>query len=308
MLSELTWKLLVVTELPDLVLKDFHQHFELVQGSIDEAAKPGFDAVLLSVETRMDAIRIAALAPSLRAIATYSVGTDHIDVAAAAARNIAVFNTPDVLSDAVAEVAMLLLLGAARRVTESIDLIRSGRWSGWTARQLNGSELVGKQLGILGLGSIGRRIAMRAEAFGMRVAYTNRTVAAPQVAGNATFVPDVEDLLRISNALVLACPLTDQTRGFLDARRLAMCQPGIVVVNIGRGDLVMDSALIEALTTGQVGAAGLDVFSGEPRFDRSYLSLPNVFMLPHIGSSTVETRRRMGIALIDSLVKLASWG
>lgn len=262
----------------------------------------GNDVLIVSAtKDRLDAATIGALPATVRAIATYSIGHEHIDLAAAQARGIAVFATPDVLTDACAEVGILLLLGAARRVTESIELVRSGRWTGWTPTQLNGVTLAGKRLGIVGMGRIGRAIGLRARAFGMAVHYSNRSRVAPDLECGATYHADVEALLRVSQFLMLACPATPATTGLLDARRLRLLPPGAIVANVGRGPVVVDADLIEALVSGHVAAAGLDVFDGEPALHRGYLTLPNVFMLPHIGSSTIEARVAMGQLLVDGL-------
>ncbi len=262
----------------------------------------GHDVLIVSAaKDRLDANVIAGLPASVRVIATYSIGHEHIDLDAARARGIAVFATPDVLSDACAEVGMLLLLGAARRVTESIELVRSGRWTGWTPTQLNGVTLTGKRLGIVGMGRIGRAVAQRARAFGMDIHYANRSRLAPDLEDGATFHANAEALLRVSQFLLLACPATPETTGLLDARRLHLLPRGAIVANIGRGPVVVDADLIDALVTGQVAAAGLDVFNGEPALHRGYLALPNVFMLPHIGSSTIEARVAMGQLLVDGL-------
>ncbi len=257
--------------------------------------------IVSAAKDRLDAAAIGALPASVRAIATYSIGHEHIDLAAARARGIAVFATPDVLTDACAEVGILLLLGAARRVTESVELVRSGRWTGWTPTQLNGVTLAGKRLGIVGMGRIGRAIALRARAFGMAIHYSNRSRLAPDLEDGATHHSDVETLLGLSQFLMLACPATPETTGLLDARRICLLPPGAIVANIGRGPVVVDADLIAALQSGQVAAAGLDVFNGEPALHRGYLTLPNVFMLPHIGSSTIEARVAMGQLLVDGL-------
>jgi lactate dehydrogenase-like 2-hydroxyacid dehydrogenase len=262
----------------------------------------GHEVLIVSAaKDRLDASVIAGLPASVRMIATYSIGHEHIDLDAARARGIAVFATPDVLSDACAEVGMLLLLGAARRVTESIELVRSGRWTGWTPTQLNGVTLAGKRLGIVGMGRIGRAVAQRARAFGMDIHYANRSRLAPDLEDGATFHTDVEALLGVSQFLLLACPATPETTGLLDARRLRLLPRGAIVANIGRGAVVVDADLIAALVSGHVAGAGLDVFSGEPDLHRGYLALPNVFMLPHIGSSTIEARVAMGQLLVDGL-------
>jgi glyoxylate reductase len=276
---------------------------------LDELARKGDapDAVLVSLDCPMRVAAIEALPSSVRALATYSVGTDHLDLEAAAARKLAVFNTPGVLSDSVAENALFLMLGAARRATESIELIRSRRWTGWTPTQLVGVELAGKRLGILGMGDIGARVATRAQALGMEVLYCNRRPLPegdPMLASFRVmpeFRATAAELVGDCDVLLLACPSTAETRGIVDAALLAKARPGLIVVNIARGDLVVDEALIDALRSGTVCAAGLDVFAGEPKLEPAYYDLRNVFMLPHIGSSTIEARLRMGRILIDAL-------
>lgn len=234
----------------------------------------------------------------MNAIATYSVGHDHIDLQAAAERKIAVFNTPGVLADAVADAALLLILGAARRATEAIELLRSGSWTGWSPAQLNGMGLTGKTLGILGMGDIGRRVARRARAFGMEIAYHNRQRLD---LGEGRYVCDPRELLRESDVLLLAWPSSQETRHFIETSTLALCKPNMILVNIGRGDLVKDEDLIAALRERRIFAAGLDVFDGEPRIHPGYLELPNAFLLPHIGSSTWEARIGMARILVDAL-------
>ena len=303
------YRALVTLELPPEVRAVFDASYrvsyapDFVFGSADAAARiAGHDVLVVSAtKDRLDADTIRALPDSVRAIATYSIGHEHIDLAAARARGIAVFATPDVLSDAVAEVGVLLLLGAARRVTESIALLRDGRWTGWTPTQLNGTGLSGKVLGIVGMGRIGRAVARRARAFGMAIHYTNRSRLDAQREDGATYHADPEDLLRIAQFLLLACPATPETTGFLDARRIALLPRGAIVANVGRGAVVADADLADALASGHVAAAGLDVFDGEPAIYRRYFDLPNVFMLPHIGSSTIETRVAMARLLVDGL-------
>lgn len=300
-------RLFVASPLPEEVNRDLRAHFmaTIAPGADPVAAMRAssieYDALLVGVDCPLDAAVIGGLPPSIRALATFSVGLDRIDLKAAAARGIAVFNTPDVLDDAVAEVAMLLLLGAARRATESIDLIRSRRWSGWTATQLNGVQLTGKTLGIFGMGRIGRKIAGLARAFGMTLAYSNRRPLDAALAAGARYYGQLRDMVGEVDCLVLAAPSSAETRGIVDAGLLAAAKPGLIVVNIGRGDLIRDEDLIDALESGQVRAAGLDVFAGEPKVNPRYFALANVFMLPHIGSSTLETRRAMGQILIDGL-------
>lgn len=271
-----------------------------------KAALDGAAALVVTPPIKADAWLFEHLPDSIKAIATYSVGLDHVDLAAARRRGLPVVHTPDVLTDAVAETAMLLLLSAMRRATESIVLIRSRQWQGWNPRQIIGQGLDGKTLGILGMGRIGRGIAARARAFGMAIAYSNRHRLPPTLDNGATFHDTPETLLPICDALVLACPLTPETRGFLNARRIALMKPSAAVVNIARGDVIVDDDLIAALAEGRLFAAGLDVFAGEPRIDARYFDLPNVFMLPHIGSSTIEARLAMGRAVIDGLIAVLS--
>lgn len=289
--------------LPEIVMADLAAAFdvEFLPADIPVSHLPSADALLTTIDAPLGSTEIEALPRSIRAIATYSVGVDHIDLKAAAMRGIGVFNTPGVLADSVADAAMFLAMGAARRATESIDLIRSGQWVGWNACQLNGVELSGKVLGIYGMGEIGRRIARRARAFGMSIIYSALSPITGE-AGDARYIDDPDRLFSESDVLVLAAPSTPTTRGFADGRRLAMARSGLILVNIARGDLVVDDALIDALTRGTIRAAGLDVFNGEPAFDRRYLALPNAFLTPHIGSSTIEARRRMGEALISALL------
>jgi lactate dehydrogenase-like 2-hydroxyacid dehydrogenase len=304
-------RVLVTLELPPQVLAVFDAAFDteyapdLVFGTPEAATRiAGQDALIVSAtKDRLDACVIAGLPASVRAIATYSIGLEHIDLDAARARDIAVFATPDVLSDACAEVGMLLLLGAARRATESIALLRSGAWTGWTPTQLNGTALAGKVLGIVGMGRIGRAVAQRARAFGMTIHYANRSRLVPEHENGAVHHAHPEHLLRVAQFLLLACPATPETTGFLDARRLALLPPGAIVANIGRGAVVVDADLCDALASGHVAAAGLDVFNGEPAVYPRYRDLPNVFMLPHIGSSTIETRVAMGRVLVDGLMQ-----
>lgn len=305
------WSVVVACPLPDAVIDRVAAAFDTTdlpreRPDPDEviAALAGRDALMFTVTLPMDAGLVARLPASVKAIGTYSVGHEHIALDACRERGIAVLNTPDVLTDAVAETALLLLLGAARRAKESLALLQSGAWKGWQPTQLNGVELRGKTLGIVGMGRIGRGIAERARAFGMAIRYHNRSRLSPDLEQGAIYDADVGDLLAASDAIVLAAPASPSTAGLLDRGRIAAMKRGVIVVNIGRGSLVDDDALIEALLDGRVGAAGLDVFNGEPAIDDRYRSLPNVFATPHIGSSTVETRLRMGQCLIDGLEAL----
>jgi glyoxylate reductase len=299
----------IACPLPDTVRDDLASEFDVTgaaptfpsDAEVLEAL-PGKQVLFAAVHTKMSAAFIAALPQSIKAVATYSVGHDHVDLEAARARGLAVFYTPDVLTPSVAENAMFLMLGAARRGNESIALVRSGKWPGWSPRQLNGQELWRKTLGVFGMGRIGRAIAQRARGFEMAIHYSNRSRLPPELEQGATFHSDPEQMLRVADVVMLASPSTPETRAFLDERRTQLLKPNAIVVNIGRGDLVVDDALIGALARGDIQAAGLDVFNNEPRLDPRYFELPNVFMLPHIGSSTVEARLRMGVAIREGIV------
>ena len=236
------------------------------------------DVLVVTSFDRCDAKFIAAAPSSLKVLATYSAGLEHIDLEAARHRGLPVLCTPDVLSGSVAEMAILLMLGAARRVQEGDRLIYSGQWKGWTPTQLVGVEITGRRLGILGMGSIGRTIARRARGFDMAVHYHNRKRLSPDQEQGATHHATLEGLLAQSDVLVIGAPSTPETRGLLNAARIAAMPEGAIVVNIARGDLIDDDALIAAFNSGRLAAAGLDVFNREPRLDERYKSLPNVFL------------------------------
>jgi lactate dehydrogenase-like 2-hydroxyacid dehydrogenase len=265
------------------------------------AAAEGADALLVTSVNKLDAAFFERVSRSVKVIATFSVGYEHIDLAAAAARGIPIANTPGVLTDATADIAMLLLLTASRRATEGQELVRRDEWRGWRPTDLLGWQLGGKVMGIYGMGRIGQAVAQRARAFGMKIHYCNRTRLAPEVEGDAVFHESAEALLGVSQFLSLHAPSTPETRHFLNAQRLALLPQGAVVVNTARGGLVKDDDLIAALKSGWLAAAGLDVFEGEPNIHPGYRELKNVFLLPHLGSATVETRTAMGMLALDNI-------
>ena len=258
-------------------------------------------AILTCPTERWSREVIAALPDHIEIIATFSVGHDHIDVAAAKERGIIVTNTPDVLTEATADVAMLCLLAASRRVPEAQAMLREGRWQRWNPTELLGPGLQGKNLGIVGMGRIGRALATRARAFGLCIHYHNRSRLAPELEAGAVYHETLATMLPAVQFLSLNCPATPENAGMIDASSLALLPAGAVLVNTARGALVDDDALIAALESGHLAAAGLDVFNNEPAFDRRYLDRPNAFLLPHIGSSTVETRNGMGFRCLDNL-------
>jgi lactate dehydrogenase-like 2-hydroxyacid dehydrogenase len=265
------------------------------------AAAEGMDGILCAAGDPMDAAVIAALPGSVRIIATFSVGTDHIDLAAARARGILVTNTPEVLSVATAEIAMLLILMAARRAGEAERLVRDGAWTGWAPTQLMGVTLEGKVLGVLGMGRIGRELARMARGFGMSVHYRNRSRLPPAEEEGATYHATDDGFLGAIDVLSMHIPGGAATRHWLNAARLAQLRRGAIVVNTGRGGTVEDAALCAALESGHLRAAGLDVYDGEPRLFPGYLTAPNIVLLPHLGSATVETRDAMGFRCLDNL-------
>jgi lactate dehydrogenase-like 2-hydroxyacid dehydrogenase len=300
------WSMVSLCPLPGFVKDTLRSAFELteVQAPTPETLAEcalGHDVLLTSVTAPLRAGYVDALPTSIRAVASYSVGLDHLDVPRLRDRGIALFNTPDVLTESVADVALLHVLATLRRATESIELIRSRQWAGWTPLQLNGHEASGKQLGIFGMGRIGRAIARRARAFGMVVHYCNRRRLPAAEEEEAKFHADAGHFLSSIDVLILAAPSSDSTRHFINSARIACLRPGSIIVNIARGDLVDDEALVAALKSGHVSAAGLDVFNGEPAIDPRYFELDNVFMTPHIGSSTVEARRRMAEILVSGI-------
>lgn len=264
-------------------------------------AAEGFDAILCAAGDPMTAATLEALPASVRMIATFSVGYEHIDVAAAARRKIMVSNTPDVLTDATADIAVLCLLGAARRAHEGAKMLRTHNWVGWTPTQLMGVHVTGKRLGILGMGRIGQALADRARAFRMSIHYSNRARLAPGLEKGAVFHADPDAMLAHCDFLSINAPLTPVTRKWLNAARIGRLPRGAIVVNTARGGVVDDDALIAALKSGHLASAGLDVFDGEPKLHAGYYDLANAFLLPHMGSATVETRNAMGFKALDNL-------
>jgi glyoxylate reductase len=299
-------KLLITRKLPPEVearaARDYHVEYNTDDTLRDNAGlmarAEGKDALLVTVTDKLDAETIERLPQSIRIIASFSVGTDHIDLEAAKRRGIAVTNTPDVLTDATADIALLLILGAARGAPVGMTAIREGTWANWAPTGMLGISITGKRLGILGMGRIGQAVATRARAFGMEIHYHNRRKI--EAERDAVWHESLDGLLKVSDFLSVHCASTAETR-WLNAVTLALLPRGAVVVNTARGDIVNDDALIAALQSGHVAAAGLDVFNNEPNIDPRYRTLPNAFLLPHLGSATLETRNAMGFRALDNL-------
>ncbi len=259
------------------------------------------DAILPCHTERLDAAAIARLPESVRIIANFSVGVDHCDLAAAKERGIVVTNTPDVLSDATAEVAILLMLGAARRASEGDRLIRARAWKTWSPAFMVGTQVTGKRLGIVGMGRVGKTVARRAAGLGMEIHYHDLRRLAPEAEAGAIYHQRLEDLLAVSEVLSLHCPAMPETADLLNAERIALLPDGAIVVNAARGAIVDEDALIAALRSGKLAAAGLDVYKNEPDIHPGFAELDNVFLLPHVGSATKETRIAMGFRALDNL-------
>jgi len=254
----------------------------------------GATAIVCFLYDRIDTELLDAAGPGLRVVANVAVGYDNVDREAAAARGVTVTNTPGVLDDATADLAMALLLAAARRLGEGERLIRAGRPWAWGLEFMLGRELRGKRLGIVGLGAIGGLVARRARAFGVEIAYANRNAADPAlVAETGAERLELDELLASSDFVSLHTPLSAETRGLISARRLALMKPEAILVNTARGPVVDEAALAVALREGRIAAAALDVYEHEPRVHPDLLGLENVVLVPHLGSATVETREAM---------------
>ncbi len=261
----------------------------------------GAAAIVACHTEHLDAATIERLPATVRVIANFSVGVDHVDLEAARARGVVVTNTPEVLTDATAEVAMLLVLAAARRASEGERLVRSGGWDTWNPTFMLGTQVTGKRIGIIGMGGVGRVTARRARGFDMEVHYHNRHRLPPEIEEGAVYHESLEKMLPLCEFLALHCPATPSTEGLLDARRIALLPDGAIVVNAARGSIVVEADLIAALRSGKIAAAGLDVFRNEPHIDPEFRELDNVFLLPHLGSATRETRDAMGFRALDNL-------
>ena len=259
------------------------------------------DAIIPCHSEHFSAEVAARLDPRLKIIANHSVGVDHCDLPALGARGIAVTNTPDVLSDATAEIAMLLMLGAARRAVEGDRLVRSGEWDFWSPSFMVGRQVTGARLGIIGMGRVGQAMARKARGFDMDVHYFNRRQLPAAQEQGATFHDNLDSLLAVAEFLSLHCPATPETTGLMNAARFAQLPDGAVVVNTARGALVDEAALMAALDSGHIAAAGLDCFFTEPGGNPAFAGYDNIFMLPHIGSATGQTRDAMGFRALDNL-------
>ena len=302
-------KLLVTRKLPSDVEARIQENYDAITNLDDTLLRPqelleksqGSEAILICATDKCSAEFINALPESVKIIATFSVGYDHIDVSAAKARGLVVTNTPDVLTNSTADIAMLLLLGAARGAGWGEKMVRNEAWGVWCPTGPLGADVTGKRLGIFGMGRIGRAVAKRARGFDMEIHYHNRSKIDPDLEQGAIFHESLEGLMAVSDFLSINCASTPETHNAINKKSLGLLPKGAVVANSARGDIIDDDAMIEALKSGHVAAGGFDVFRGEPDIDPRYRELENTFLLPHLGSATYETRNAMGMRALDNL-------
>jgi lactate dehydrogenase-like 2-hydroxyacid dehydrogenase len=274
---------------------------ELIENSQD------CDGILSSLTEQIDSDVILKLSDKVKIISNFAVGFGNIDIIAAKKRNIVVTNTPDVLTDATAEIAMLILLGAARRAKEGMEWVNKKNWK-WSADFLTGKQLTGARLGILGMGRIGRAVADKAKSFGMIIHYHNRSQLDKNLEKGAIYHNSVESLFSVSDFFSINCPATKETKHIINKKTLKYFPDGAVLSNSARGDMIDDNAMVEALQNGKIYSLGIDVYNGEPNIHPEYLTLPNVFVLPHLGSATIGTRTAMGNLAVHNLEEFFKTG
>lgn len=261
------------------------------------------DVLVPTVTDKVDAEIIAAAPPRLKLIASYGAGVNHIDLAAAKARGIMVTNTPGVFTDDTADLTMALILNVPRRLGEGHRAMRNGEWRGWSPTGMLGHRIGGKTLGIIGLGRIGEAVALRAKAFGLNIIYNkrHRLPASVEDELGITFEPDIDRLVSRADIISLHCPLTSETDRIINADRIELMKPNAYVINSSRGELIDEDALIDALETGRIAGAGLDVYKHEPAVNARLFNIANVVLLPHLGSATFEGREASGERVITNI-------
>jgi lactate dehydrogenase-like 2-hydroxyacid dehydrogenase len=307
-------RLVVALRLPPAVVGRIQSEFDayVPERDVDRPAilqaiaERQAEALLFSPRFRLDAATIAALPDHVKVAATSSVGFDHVDVAAAQAKGLMVTNTPEVLTDCTADMAFLLLLGACRRAAEYDQTMRKGWRQSFGQPDFLGVKVSGKTLGIVGMGRIGQAVARRARGFDMKILYTDVRRLPPELEQGAQYFADMRDMLPKCDILTLHAPGGRETDSLINAETLALLPRGAVLVNAARGQLVDEDALIAALQSGHLFAAGLDVFRSEPNFDQRFADLPNTFLVPHMGSATVETRNAMGFRALDNIAAVCA--
>ena len=267
----------------------------------------GCDGILSSLTEKIDEKILSSLPKSIKIISNFAVGFGNVDVEAAKKRNIIVTNTPDVLTDATAEIAMLLILGACRRANEGINWVKKENWK-WSADFLIGKQLTGSRLGILGMGRIGRAVAKIAKSFGMEIHYRNRKRLSPDVENGAKYHDSIKSLFSVSDVLSICCPATKETKDIINKETLEYFPTGAIITNVARGDMIDDEAMVQALINRKIYAVGLDVYKGEPKIHHEYLKQPNAFILPHLGSATKKTRTAMADLAISNIEEFFDTG
>ena len=267
----------------------------------------GCDGILSSLTEKIDANVIDNLPESIKIISNFAVGFGNIDIQAAKKKNIVVTNTPDVLTDATAEIAILLILGACRRANEGINWVKKENWK-WSADFLIGKQLTGSRLGILGMGRIGRAVAKIAKTFGMEIHYRNRKKLSPEEENGAKYHDSIKSLFSVSDVLSICCPATKETKDIINKETLEYFPTGAIITNVARGDMIDDDAMVQALISRKIYAIGLDVYKGEPKIHPEYLKQPTAFILPHLGSATKKTRISMADLAITNIAEFFSNG
>ena len=267
----------------------------------------GCDGILSSLTDKLDKETINKLPHTVKIISNFAVGFGNIDLEAASKRNIAVTNTPEILTDATAEIGILIILGACRRVAEGIEHAKNSNWK-WSADFLMGKQLTGARLGILGMGRIGQKIAKLAKGFGMIIHYHNRSKLSPQKEQGAVYHKNIKSLFSVSDVLSICCPATKETQNLINKETLEYFPKGAIITNIARGDIIDDDALIDALNRRKIYGIGLDVYKGEPTLNPGYLKFKQAFILPHLGSATKETRTAMANLAIDNIEEFFKTG
>ncbi len=278
----------------------FNSNDELYsQSKVIEMSK-GCDGILTSLTDKMDKETIDKLPDTIKIISNFAVGFGNIDLDAAKKRGIAVTNTPEVLSDATAEIGILLILGACRRAAEGIEAAREGGWK-WSADYLIGKQLTGTKLGILGMGRIGQKIAKIAKSLGMVIHYHNRSKLKAEKEDGAIYHDNIKSLFSVSDVLSICCPATKETENMINKETVEYFPKGAIITNVARGDIIEDEALIDALNRRKIYAVGLDVYKNEPNLNPGYLKIKTAFILPHLGSATKDTRIAMANLAIDNI-------
>ena len=304
-------RVVVTRELTDAVMTRMEQLFDTTLNREDRAlgrdeliaAVAGCDVLVPTVTDTIDAELIEAAGDRLKLIANFGAGVNHIDLAAARARDIIVTNTPGVLTEDTADMTMALILSVPRRLAEGEKLVRSGTWTGWSPGGMLGHRIGGKSLGIVGMGRIGQAVARRARAFGLAIHYHNRR-RLPQVVEaelGATWHAELDEMLASIDVLTIHTPLNADSRDLIDARRIGLLRRHVYLINASRGGIVDEEAMVEALEAGRLAGAGLDVWRHEPTIDPRLLALPNVVMTPHMGSATYEGREATGNKVIANI-------